>query len=147
MSSNAGIQELMQAETRASQIVAEARVGRGDRLKQAKQEVRRNPTHACGPLSPPPYSNSSHRFAPLLAFAPRQPTLTLHRRIRSLLSSGPRRRLSSTLSSSPSAAATLRVPPPSSLRPSARCTSRSSSSSRTAPRPSRSSSPSAARST
>ena len=40
MSSNAGIQELMQAETRASQIVAEARVGRGDRLKQAKQEVR-----------------------------------------------------------------------------------------------------------
>ncbi|GMH55884.1 hypothetical protein TL16_g02010, partial [Triparma laevis f. inornata] len=39
MSSNAGIQELMQAETRASQIVAEARVGRGDRLKQAKEEA------------------------------------------------------------------------------------------------------------
>jgi len=34
----AGIQELMAAETRASQIVAEARMGRGDRMKQAKAD-------------------------------------------------------------------------------------------------------------
>ena|ERR1719506_2663379 len=39
MNSNQGIQELMAAETRASQIVAEARVGRGERLKQAKEEA------------------------------------------------------------------------------------------------------------
>jgi len=38
MSSGAGIQELMAAETRASQIVAEARMGRGDRMKQAKED-------------------------------------------------------------------------------------------------------------
>jgi len=38
MSSGAGIQELMAAETRASQIVAEARMGRGDRMKQAKAD-------------------------------------------------------------------------------------------------------------
>mmetsp|Transcript_2463 Transcript_2463/g.5518 ORF Transcript_2463/g.5518 Transcript_2463/m.5518 type:complete len:126 (+) Transcript_2463:199-576(+) len=38
MSSGAGIQELMAAETRASQIVAEARMGRGDRMKQAKDD-------------------------------------------------------------------------------------------------------------
>eukprot|EP00339_Tiarina_fusa_P028753 CAMPEP_0117026180 /NCGR_PEP_ID=MMETSP0472-20121206/19273_1 /TAXON_ID=693140 ORGANISM="Tiarina fusus, Strain LIS" /NCGR_SAMPLE_ID=MMETSP0472 /ASSEMBLY_ACC=CAM_ASM_000603 /LENGTH=128 /DNA_ID=CAMNT_0004733117 /DNA_START=58 /DNA_END=444 /DNA_ORIENTATION=+ len=38
-SSGAGIQELMAAETRASQIVAEARMGRGDRMKQAKAEA------------------------------------------------------------------------------------------------------------
>lgn len=36
--SGAGIQELMAAETRASQIVAEARMGRGDRMKQAKSD-------------------------------------------------------------------------------------------------------------
>ena len=36
MSSGTGIQELMAAETRASQIVAEARAARGDRMKQAK---------------------------------------------------------------------------------------------------------------
>mmetsp|Transcript_111738 Transcript_111738/g.312335 ORF Transcript_111738/g.312335 Transcript_111738/m.312335 type:complete len:130 (-) Transcript_111738:184-573(-) len=35
----AGIQELMAAETRASQIVAEARMGRGDRMKQAKADA------------------------------------------------------------------------------------------------------------
>mmetsp|Transcript_41964 Transcript_41964/g.100825 ORF Transcript_41964/g.100825 Transcript_41964/m.100825 type:complete len:130 (-) Transcript_41964:5125-5514(-) len=42
MSANtgAGIQELMAAETRASQIVAEARMGRGDRMKQAKQDAK-----------------------------------------------------------------------------------------------------------
>merc|ERR1712151_10868 len=34
-----GIQELMAAETRASQIVAEARLGRGERMKQAKQDA------------------------------------------------------------------------------------------------------------
>mmetsp|Transcript_11009 Transcript_11009/g.15485 ORF Transcript_11009/g.15485 Transcript_11009/m.15485 type:complete len:126 (+) Transcript_11009:80-457(+) len=40
MSNNgAGIQELMAAETRASQIVAEARIGRGDRMKQAKADA------------------------------------------------------------------------------------------------------------
>ncbi|OEU07532.1 H+-ATPase G subunit [Fragilariopsis cylindrus CCMP1102] len=38
MSTGAGIQELMAAETRASQIVAEARLGRGDRMKQAKAD-------------------------------------------------------------------------------------------------------------
>mmetsp|Transcript_21810 Transcript_21810/g.60633 ORF Transcript_21810/g.60633 Transcript_21810/m.60633 type:complete len:127 (+) Transcript_21810:81-461(+) len=37
--SSTGIQELMAAETRASQIVAEARIGRGDRMKQAKVEA------------------------------------------------------------------------------------------------------------
>ncbi|GKY91587.1 hypothetical protein MPSEU_000130600 [Mayamaea pseudoterrestris] len=37
--SGTGIQELMAAETRASQIVAEARIGRGDRMKQAKVEA------------------------------------------------------------------------------------------------------------
>ena len=37
--SGSGIQELMAAETRASQIVAEARIGRGDRMKQAKVEA------------------------------------------------------------------------------------------------------------
>merc|ERR1711935_1118178 len=35
MQNSSGIQELMAAETRASQIVAEARVGRGERMKQA----------------------------------------------------------------------------------------------------------------
>jgi len=39
MQSGTGIQELMAAEQRASQIVAEARVGRGDRMKQAKVEA------------------------------------------------------------------------------------------------------------
>mmetsp|Transcript_15716 Transcript_15716/g.44055 ORF Transcript_15716/g.44055 Transcript_15716/m.44055 type:complete len:126 (-) Transcript_15716:118-495(-) len=39
MKSGTGIQELMAAETRASQIVAEARMGRGDRMKQAKNEA------------------------------------------------------------------------------------------------------------
>eukprot|EP00545_Synedropsis_sp_CCMP1620_P014770 CAMPEP_0119009038 /NCGR_PEP_ID=MMETSP1176-20130426/4095_1 /TAXON_ID=265551 /ORGANISM="Synedropsis recta cf, Strain CCMP1620" /LENGTH=126 /DNA_ID=CAMNT_0006961475 /DNA_START=82 /DNA_END=462 /DNA_ORIENTATION=+ len=39
MQSGTGIQELMAAETRASQIVAEARIGRGDRMKQAKVEA------------------------------------------------------------------------------------------------------------
>eukprot|EP01083_Nonionella_stella_P070573 188916_1 len=39
MSNGAGIQELMAAETRASQIVAEARIGRGDRMKQAKADA------------------------------------------------------------------------------------------------------------
>uniref|UniRef100_A0A7S1VIJ7 V-type proton ATPase subunit G n=1 Tax=Grammatophora oceanica TaxID=210454 RepID=A0A7S1VIJ7_9STRA len=39
MQSGSGIQELMAAEQRASQIVAEARVGRGDRMKQAKTEA------------------------------------------------------------------------------------------------------------
>lgn len=39
MNSNAGIQELMAAEQKASQIVAEARLGRGDRLKQAKSDA------------------------------------------------------------------------------------------------------------
>ncbi|CAB9497999.1 proton ATPase subunit G [Seminavis robusta] len=39
MQSGSGIQELMAAETRASQIVAEARIGRGDRMKQAKNEA------------------------------------------------------------------------------------------------------------
>ncbi|KAG7349105.1 V-ATPase subunit G [Nitzschia inconspicua] len=38
-STGAGIQELMAAETRASQIVAEARMGRGDRMKQAKKDA------------------------------------------------------------------------------------------------------------
>merc|ERR1711937_50478 len=38
-SSGAGIQELMAAETRASQIVAEARIGRGDRMKQANADA------------------------------------------------------------------------------------------------------------
>ncbi|KAL3928856.1 MAG: hypothetical protein SGBAC_012463 [Bacillariaceae sp.] len=37
--SGAGIQELMAAETRASQIVAEARMGRGNRMKQAKADA------------------------------------------------------------------------------------------------------------
>eukprot|EP00521_Asterionellopsis_glacialis_P002246 CAMPEP_0195248182 /NCGR_PEP_ID=MMETSP0706-20130129/1395_1 /TAXON_ID=33640 /ORGANISM="Asterionellopsis glacialis, Strain CCMP134" /LENGTH=129 /DNA_ID=CAMNT_0040299799 /DNA_START=37 /DNA_END=426 /DNA_ORIENTATION=+ len=35
-----GIKELMAAETRASQIVAEARIARGDRMKQAKAEAK-----------------------------------------------------------------------------------------------------------
>ena len=39
MSNNTGIQELMAAETRASQIVAEARMARGDRMKQAKTDA------------------------------------------------------------------------------------------------------------
>mmetsp|Transcript_3945 Transcript_3945/g.5147 ORF Transcript_3945/g.5147 Transcript_3945/m.5147 type:complete len:124 (-) Transcript_3945:260-631(-) len=39
MSNGAGIEELMAAETRASQIVAEARIGRGDRMKQAKADA------------------------------------------------------------------------------------------------------------
>uniref|UniRef100_A0A7R9WPW6 V-type proton ATPase subunit G n=1 Tax=Craspedostauros australis TaxID=1486917 RepID=A0A7R9WPW6_9STRA len=39
MKTGTGIQELMAAETRASQIVAEARMGRGDRMKQAKVEA------------------------------------------------------------------------------------------------------------
>lgn len=39
MSNGAGIQELMAAETRASQIVAEARIGRGARMKQAKADA------------------------------------------------------------------------------------------------------------
>lgn len=39
MSNGVGIQELMAAETRASQIVAEARIGRGDRMKQAKADA------------------------------------------------------------------------------------------------------------
>mmetsp|Transcript_2229 Transcript_2229/g.4804 ORF Transcript_2229/g.4804 Transcript_2229/m.4804 type:complete len:128 (+) Transcript_2229:108-491(+) len=39
MSSGTGIQELMAAETRASQIVAEARAARGDRMKQAKVDA------------------------------------------------------------------------------------------------------------
>ena len=39
MSSGAGIQELMAAETRASQIFAEARMARGDRMKQAKADA------------------------------------------------------------------------------------------------------------
>eukprot|EP00815_Leptocylindrus_aporus_P012461 CAMPEP_0116057466 /NCGR_PEP_ID=MMETSP0322-20121206/4623_1 /TAXON_ID=163516 /ORGANISM="Leptocylindrus danicus var. apora, Strain B651" /LENGTH=121 /DNA_ID=CAMNT_0003541473 /DNA_START=62 /DNA_END=427 /DNA_ORIENTATION=- len=39
MSSGTGIQDLMAAETRASQIVAEARIGRGDRMKQAKADA------------------------------------------------------------------------------------------------------------
>eukprot|EP00557_Chaetoceros_sp_GSL56_P001847 CAMPEP_0176489952 /NCGR_PEP_ID=MMETSP0200_2-20121128/7591_1 /TAXON_ID=947934 /ORGANISM="Chaetoceros sp., Strain GSL56" /LENGTH=122 /DNA_ID=CAMNT_0017887185 /DNA_START=147 /DNA_END=515 /DNA_ORIENTATION=+ len=39
MSNGAGIQELMAAETRASQIVAEARIARGDRMKQAKADA------------------------------------------------------------------------------------------------------------
>mmetsp|Transcript_65151 Transcript_65151/g.76537 ORF Transcript_65151/g.76537 Transcript_65151/m.76537 type:complete len:127 (+) Transcript_65151:110-490(+) len=39
MNDGTGIRELMAAETRASQIVAEARVGRGDRMKQAKQDA------------------------------------------------------------------------------------------------------------
>merc|ERR1712125_256646 len=36
---SSGIQELMAAETRASQIVAEARLGRGERMKQAKADA------------------------------------------------------------------------------------------------------------
>lgn len=40
MSNGAGIQELMAAETRASQIVAEARIARGDRMKQAKADAK-----------------------------------------------------------------------------------------------------------
>mmetsp|Transcript_41154 Transcript_41154/g.80557 ORF Transcript_41154/g.80557 Transcript_41154/m.80557 type:complete len:127 (+) Transcript_41154:87-467(+) len=39
MSNASGIQELMAAETRASQIVAEARIGRGERMKQAKADA------------------------------------------------------------------------------------------------------------
>merc|ERR1711935_105677 len=39
MQNSSGIQELMAAETRASQIVAEARLGRGDRMKQAKADA------------------------------------------------------------------------------------------------------------
>mmetsp|Transcript_7745 Transcript_7745/g.22762 ORF Transcript_7745/g.22762 Transcript_7745/m.22762 type:complete len:125 (-) Transcript_7745:328-702(-) len=39
MSNQSGIQELMAAETRASQIVAEARMARGDRMKQAKTDA------------------------------------------------------------------------------------------------------------
>eukprot|EP00816_Leptocylindrus_hargravesii_P001442 CAMPEP_0196821020 /NCGR_PEP_ID=MMETSP1362-20130617/77488_1 /TAXON_ID=163516 /ORGANISM="Leptocylindrus danicus, Strain CCMP1856" /LENGTH=122 /DNA_ID=CAMNT_0042200081 /DNA_START=53 /DNA_END=421 /DNA_ORIENTATION=+ len=39
MSNSSGIQDLMAAETRASQIVAEARIGRGDRMKQAKADA------------------------------------------------------------------------------------------------------------
>uniref|UniRef100_A0A7S2W894 V-type proton ATPase subunit G n=1 Tax=Eucampia antarctica TaxID=49252 RepID=A0A7S2W894_9STRA len=39
MSNGVGIQELMSAETRASQIVAEARMARGDRMKQAKADA------------------------------------------------------------------------------------------------------------
>mmetsp|Transcript_12225 Transcript_12225/g.22225 ORF Transcript_12225/g.22225 Transcript_12225/m.22225 type:complete len:125 (-) Transcript_12225:246-620(-) len=39
MQSGTGIQELMAAETRASQIVAEARIARGDRMKQAKADA------------------------------------------------------------------------------------------------------------
>merc|ERR1712071_569857 len=39
MQNGTGIQELMAAETRASQIVAEARIGRGDRMKQAKADA------------------------------------------------------------------------------------------------------------
>mmetsp|Transcript_2957 Transcript_2957/g.6394 ORF Transcript_2957/g.6394 Transcript_2957/m.6394 type:complete len:124 (+) Transcript_2957:209-580(+) len=39
MNSGSGIQELMAAETRASQIVAEARIARGDRMKQAKVDA------------------------------------------------------------------------------------------------------------
>lgn len=35
----AGIQELMSAETRASQIVSEARAARGERMKEAKREA------------------------------------------------------------------------------------------------------------
>mmetsp|Transcript_23735 Transcript_23735/g.57245 ORF Transcript_23735/g.57245 Transcript_23735/m.57245 type:complete len:124 (+) Transcript_23735:125-496(+) len=39
MNSGSGIQELMAAETRASQIVAEARIARGDRMKQAQTDA------------------------------------------------------------------------------------------------------------
>uniref|UniRef100_A0A7S1BUJ2 V-type proton ATPase subunit G n=1 Tax=Corethron hystrix TaxID=216773 RepID=A0A7S1BUJ2_9STRA len=39
MNNSSGIQELMAAETRASQIVAEARIGRGERMKQAKSDA------------------------------------------------------------------------------------------------------------
>jgi len=39
MNSGSGIQELMAAETRASQIVAEARISRGDRMKQAQVDA------------------------------------------------------------------------------------------------------------
>ncbi|KAL3801910.1 hypothetical protein ACHAWO_010682 [Cyclotella atomus] len=39
MNSGSGIQELMAAETRASQIVAEARIARGDRMKQAQADA------------------------------------------------------------------------------------------------------------
>ncbi|KAJ1454699.1 H+-ATPase G subunit-domain-containing protein [Pelagophyceae sp. CCMP2097] len=39
MSGTAGIQELMSAENRASQIVAEARAARGERMKDAKREA------------------------------------------------------------------------------------------------------------
>eukprot|EP01082_Thalassiosira_pseudonana_P006256 g6129.t1 g6129 contig20:867687-868511(-) len=39
MNSGTGIQELMAAETRASQIVAEARIARGDRMKQAQVDA------------------------------------------------------------------------------------------------------------
>ncbi|KAL7452057.1 hypothetical protein ACHAWC_003794 [Mediolabrus comicus] len=39
MNSGSGIQELMAAETRASQIVAEARIARGDRMKQAQVDA------------------------------------------------------------------------------------------------------------
>mmetsp|Transcript_6918 Transcript_6918/g.9684 ORF Transcript_6918/g.9684 Transcript_6918/m.9684 type:complete len:122 (-) Transcript_6918:119-484(-) len=37
--STQGIQELMSAENRASQIVAEARAARGERMKEAKREA------------------------------------------------------------------------------------------------------------
>eukprot|EP00985_Skeletonema_marinoi_P032469 scaffold39149_cov93-Skeletonema_marinoi.AAC.2 len=39
MNSGTGIQDLMAAETRASQIVAEARIARGDRMKQAQVDA------------------------------------------------------------------------------------------------------------
>jgi len=39
MNSGSGIQELMAAETRASQIVAEARIARTERMKQAKEDA------------------------------------------------------------------------------------------------------------
>ncbi|KAL3780143.1 hypothetical protein ACHAW5_003504 [Stephanodiscus triporus] len=39
MNSGSGIAELMAAENRASQIVAEARIARGDRLKQAQADA------------------------------------------------------------------------------------------------------------
>mmetsp|Transcript_9655 Transcript_9655/g.13503 ORF Transcript_9655/g.13503 Transcript_9655/m.13503 type:complete len:125 (-) Transcript_9655:341-715(-) len=39
MNNGSGIQELMAAETRASQIVADARLARGDRMKQAKADA------------------------------------------------------------------------------------------------------------
>mmetsp|Transcript_13395 Transcript_13395/g.15792 ORF Transcript_13395/g.15792 Transcript_13395/m.15792 type:complete len:124 (-) Transcript_13395:130-501(-) len=39
MATTGGIQELMAAETRASQIVAEARIGRSGRMKQANADA------------------------------------------------------------------------------------------------------------